>query len=155
MRDAPIDRAELTGLTLALVLAAAPALAERRAGHGGCTREDVASAAPGDTAILAEISRPLPRPLALPAVSVPPLRPVLNLTFAPPTDLGHRLRPTLQQYSMLRLWDSPHVRIFLGLDRSGRAGLHVQQQDPRDWSAPRVSTVRSERAPRAVPLNSQ
>jgi hypothetical protein len=154
LRAAPTDRAELTSLALLLVLAACPAHAERRAPHGGCTREDAESSSAGAGAIRAEISRPLPRPVALPAAVAPPPRPALELHFAPPTDLGHRLRPTLQHYSMLALWDSPHVRIYLGLDRSGRAGLHVQQQDPRDWSAPRVATVRTERAPRAAPLSS-
>lgn len=153
MRDAPIDRVELTSLALALALAAAPALGERRA-LLGCTRADATSATPGESAILAEISRPLPRPLALPAAPPPPLRPIISPPFAAPTDLGHRLRPTFQHYSMVRLWDSPHVRIYLGFDHSGRAGLHVQQQDPRDWSAPRVAAVRTERAPRAVPLSS-
>jgi hypothetical protein len=150
---APTDRPPLCGAVLALLLAAAPALAERRATDALRARAEAEAAAPRESALRAEVARPLPpaaMPLAAPAA---PARAGFTARFAALTDLGAQLR-ALRHFSVLRLWDSQHVRIFLGFNSNGNAGLQIQQRDPRDWPLPQLAAARVDAPSRAVPLSS-
>ncbi|GEM_PF-4519186 len=150
---ASTDRRRLLGALLALLLAATPALADRRAPPKSCSREDTNLIVPRDGGLLAEVVRRLPPPGSAAAAPLPPLQPALVTRFQEQGDLGVQLR-AMRRFSVLRLWDSPHVRVFLGIDRSGLAGLHVQERDPREWPMPWLAAARIDRPIRAVPLSS-
>ena len=161
MSRAPGPCLALCGLLTALPVAAAPAPA--RPLPGLCTRADGYLGESRDGALLAEVRRSLPPapraslgplPATRAATGPPPApRPLLSAHFAELGDLGIRLR-ALRHFSVLRLWDSPHVRVFLGVDRSGRAGLHIQERDPREWPLPRLAAAPIDWPIRAVPLSS-
>lgn len=140
------------------------AVADPRGTTGNCTREDVASADPipaafdrnsvdASAAIIAEVVRPLP---PAPARSLEPLVPRRAWTarFVDSFDVNARLQ-ALSRLRILRLWDSSRVTVFFGLDHSGHAGLHIQQQDPNDLPPLRLRSVPLDLPPlRAVPLGS-
>ena len=153
---------------MALALVARPALADRCALEAPCARgetEHGVSATNGSAhagaaeAIAAEVARPLPS-VVLPAnarVSSAtgllqrswPVRLVESIDVAAPFKALSRLR-------ILRLWDTPRVTVFFGVDHAGHAGVHVQQQDPYDVAPIRLSSAFSLAPPlRSVPLASR
>ena len=151
-------------LAALLALGASAALADPRAATGNCSREDVESADPiaaasdrnsaeASTAIIAEAVRPLP-PAPARTFEQPVPRRAWTARFVDSFDVGARLK-ALSRLRILRLWDSSRVTVFFGLDHSGHAGLHIQQQDPHDLPPMRLKNVPFDLPPlRAVPLGS-
>ena len=159
-------------LTAALALATTAARAGKQASLDHCTLEDARTAeqlggasganAPAAAAMAVELAHPLPAatverpaPHALPLTGWSPLR------FVDHLELGERIR-SLRRVRLLRLWDDARLTVFLGVDRAGVAGLHIQQQDPgeplsfdRNVGFDR-SAVSAQLPPlRAVPLDSR
>ena len=129
------------GLALVLVLGATAARAGQRASLGRCTLEDAQTAepvtagpgeyAPAAAAMAAELAHPLPTPG--PATERAAARVFLHegwspLRFVDHLELGDRIR-SLRPLRLLRLWDDSTMTVFVGLNRAGVAGLHVQQQE--------------------------
>jgi len=126
----------VAGALVALALGAAPVGADALPEHE-CTREDAQSAAAPETdGIAAEAVH------ALPAVTVEsrPLPTPARRSFWPPSfverfvdhfDLAGRLR-AIRRLKIVPVFDNARLTIFLGVDRRGVAGLHIQQQDADD-----------------------
>ncbi len=127
-------------LTAALALGTTAAQAGEPASLDHCTLEDAQTAeqlggaaggnAPAAAAMAVELAHPLPAaaverpaPHALPLAGWSPLR------FVDHLELGERIR-SLRRVRLLRLWDDSRLTVFLGVNRAGVAGLHIQQQDP-------------------------
>jgi hypothetical protein len=140
---------------------------------GLCTREDAQSAGPGAAnasfgphpaaapeanAIAAEVVHALPavtvesRQLPTPARRASwPARLVEN--FVDHFDLATKLR-AIRRLKIVPMFDNARVTVYLGVDHSGIAGLHIQQQDANDLPplfARNVPVVEAA-APRTVPL---
>jgi len=143
LRDALVA----AGALIALALGVAPVPAAAHAGDQ-CTREDARSATAGaadggpgamtaeSNAIAAEAA------LSLPTVTVesralpsPPRHSFWAANFVEHFvdhfDLGTRLR-AIKRLKIVPVFDNARVTIFLGVDRRGVAGLHIQQQDAND-----------------------
>ena len=131
----------------ALAFGTPAALADAHAGDQ-CTREDARSATAGEAeggpgtrtpeanAISAEAAH------ALPAITVEgrPLQASVHRRFWPAEfvdhfvdhfDLATRLR-AFKRLKLVPVFDNARVTIFIGVDRRGVAGLHIQQQDATD-----------------------
>lgn len=135
----------------------------RRVAPGNCTIVDaymaqpatqsLGSDAPADAAVAAEAMRKLPAaPLAGPVALPVPSTMVAAASFRDRTSLNSRLK-SIKRLMFVRLWDTPKVSVYVGVNRAGVAGLHFQQQDPDAELAARALTV--DDAPlRSVPLTS-
>jgi hypothetical protein len=158
----------LAGVMMALALAASPAVADRCAPDRLCPLDtaDRGASGPNDSAhagaaeaIAAEVARPLP------SVTLPATARVSSATglvqrswpvrLVESIDVGARFK-ALSRLRILRLWDTPRVTVFFGVDHAGHAGLHVQQQDPYDVAPIRLTSALAVAPPlRAVPLASR
>jgi hypothetical protein len=147
------------------------------AGHGGlCTREDAQSAGPGATnasagphpaaapeanAIAAEVVHSLPsvtvesHQLPTPARRASwPARLVDH--FVDHFDLATKLR-AIRRLKIVPMFDNARITVYLGVDHSGIAGLHIQQQDANDLpplfarNAPVAESVALRTAPLRLP----
>ena len=156
----------LVGVMMAL--AASPAMADRCAPDGQSARDESEHGASGPNdsahagaaeAIAAEVARPLPT-VALPAnARVSSFTGLIQhswpVRLVESIDVGARFK-ALSRLRILRLWDSPRVTVFFGVDHAGHAGLHVQQQDPYDVAPIRLtSALTVVPSLRAVPLASR
>jgi len=133
-----------------------------------CTREDAqtarrgssdasapVNAAPESVAIAAEAVHALPTvTVEAPSMPAPPRRGFWP-AFVDHLDLGTRLR-AIKRLKIVPVFDNARVTIFLGVDRSGVAGLHIQQQDANDLPPLFARSFAPSDAPplRAVPLRS-
>lgn len=128
LRDALRVACALTALTLASAAARADVRPDEH-----CTREDAQSAAaPEADGIAAEAVHRLPEVTveshALPAT---PRRGFWPALFVDHFDLATKLR-AIKRLKIVPVFDNARVTIFLGVDRHGVAGLHIQQQDAND-----------------------
>lgn len=109
-----------------------------------------------DDAIAAEVAQVLPHvsPSAAGAPVAPPQSFWLE-RFVDHFDMGRRLR-SIHSLKLVSLWDSRHVSVFVGVNRRGMPGLHIQQQDPAYVARLEVSKTMPDVLPplRAVPLSS-
>jgi hypothetical protein len=128
-------------MLLLLCLAACPACAETLPGEDEAIAAEVAASLPPAPALLADVNvQPQPR--------------FWFGRFVDHLDLRHRLS-SIRFLKLVPLWDGRRLTIYVGVDRHGMAGLHIQQQDPA--YAMRIATMPP--APdampplRAVPLN--
>ncbi len=143
LRDGLVAACALIALGLSATSARATARADAE-----CTRDDARSAAGGEVrggpaastpeanAIAAEAAQQLPtvtvESRALPATprrSFWPARFVDH--FVDHFDLATRLR-AIRRLKLVPVFDNARVTIFIGVDRRGVAGLHIQQQDASD-----------------------
>ncbi|MBS0394082.1 MAG: hypothetical protein JSR54_05605 [Proteobacteria bacterium] len=111
--------------------------------HPRCTREDARTAAIAARppavrladAIATEALRPLP---AAPAAPVADLAPAAGgwtpARFADHLDYATRLR-AVRRFKLVPVYDNAYVTVFLGLDRHGVPGLHLQPQAGGDLGA--------------------
>jgi len=128
----------------ATVLSAAAARAENHRSIDHCTREDAQNASPGatervalaaatdstDAAIEAETTHPLPSVIVYGTPHAAAARHAWwTGTFIDQFDLRERLR-SLRRLRLVRLWDDARITVFVGVNKAGVAGLHIQQQDP-------------------------
>jgi hypothetical protein len=140
LRDGLVASCALIALALTPMAVRANARAEAE-----CTRDDARSAAGGEieggpaastpesAAIAAEAAHMLPavtvesRPL--PAAARRGFWPVRFVDhFVDHFDLATKLR-AIRRLKIVPVFDNARVTIFLGIDRRGVAGLHIQQQD--------------------------
>lgn len=143
LRDGLVVACALMALTLGL----APPRADARAGDR-CTREDARSATAGDAdggpgaatpqsnAIAAEAAQSLPTVTVESHALPPPAHRsfwAANFVdhFVDHFDIGTKLR-AIKRLKIVPVFDNARVTIFLGVDRRGVAGLHIQQQDAND-----------------------
>jgi hypothetical protein len=130
---------------LALVAGAAPARATARPDHR-CTREDAQSAGPGAVdaatgphaaavpeanAIAAETVHSLPAVTVETRPLPSPVRRSFWPAFVDHFDIATRLR-AIRRLKLVPVFDNARVTVFIGIDRRGVAGLHIQQQDAND-----------------------
>jgi len=110
-----------------------------------CTREDARATFPapagrvgGSTlaeALAIEAGRPLPIARAFgPDALEPPASGLQAAPFSDHRDLARRLR-TVRRLKLVPVYDDARVTVFLGLDRRGVPGLHVQTQEGDDLGA--------------------
>ncbi|MCX7058583.1 MAG: hypothetical protein NTZ79_15750 [Proteobacteria bacterium] len=89
-----------------------------------------AASPPGeDAAIAAEVAQILPHVATQAGNPSSPQHQAMLARFVDHLDLARRLQ-SLHSLKLLPLWDSGRFSVFLGVDRHGMAGLHIQQQDP-------------------------
>ena len=125
-----------------LSLGALRAEAHRSSDH--CTREDAQNAAPGidaadvpvrvtastDAAIEVEASHPLPSVVVYGAARASGARSGWwTGRVSDRFNVRERLR-SLKRLRLVRLFDDARITIFVGVNRSGVAGVHIQEQDP-------------------------
>lgn len=141
LQDSIHRRSFRGGMLLLLCLAACPAAAETPSAEDAAIAAEVAAALPPAPALMADVHvQPQPR--------------FWLGRFVDHLDLRHRLS-SIRFLKLVPLWDGRRLTIYVGVDRHGMAGLHIQQQDPA--YAMRIATmppVTDAMPPlRAVPLN--
>ncbi|MBS0375396.1 MAG: hypothetical protein JSR73_12530 [Proteobacteria bacterium] len=141
----PPVRRPVCACALALGLAAAAPARPAPPGDRHCTREDARAAFPapighvgGSTlaeALAVEAARPLPFARSTgPDAAVPLVTSLRATPFSDHRDLASRLRG-VRRLKLVPVYDDAWVTVFLGLDRRGVPGLHVQQQQGDDLGA--------------------
>ena len=168
MTGALRDALVAAGALIALTLGCAGARADERPA-AECTREDArvaagaegagsTSAASESSAIAAEAAHTLP-PVTVESQA---LQPAPHRAFWPVRfvdhfvdhfDLGAKLR-ALKRLKIVPVFDNARITVFLGVDRRGVAGLHIQQQDPNDLPPLLARDAPAELPFRAVPPRS-
>jgi hypothetical protein len=143
-------RGRLVAACALMALALGPAAVHATAhADAECTRDDARSAAGGEAeggpaastpesnAIAAEAAHTLPT-VTVESRALPPPAPHRSFWparfvdhFVDHFDFGTRLR-AIRRLKIVPVFDNARVTIFLGVDRRGVAGLHIQQQDASD-----------------------
>jgi len=123
--------------------------------HGAANASAPANAASETVAIATEAAHPLPPVSVVPAALPAPARRGFWPAFVEHFDLGTRLR-AIKRLKIVPVFDNARVTVFLGVDRSGVAGLHIQQQAANDLPPLFARSFAPSEAPplRAVPLRS-
>jgi hypothetical protein len=143
LRDAAVAACALIALALEpTAVRAGPRAADQ------CTREDSRAATAGEAEGAPGVATPETNAIAAEAAHTLPTVTVEAHAFPPPShrsfwpaqfvdhfvdhfDLATRLR-AIKRLKIVPVFDNARVTIFLGVDRRGVAGLHIQQQDASD-----------------------